>query len=304
MIRRFVNIVAENYKSGMYSLHRLDVSKHLFYPCINGRSTSASGGTRSTGENWFPHEHLAQPLNHRQAFFGLVSPRSGEGKVLFINKDGHTLHYDADSYCASPLPSLQHPEGSSPVSASVARTESKGKKTSTSCIQRDSIQREGLYVIHSTPAGLDSESCFNVLRFGSPDMYTSSFLHRWYWQPLPLPPFVFSPQYKPSLISSYTVVEGGRTICLSLATEGIGTYCFDTVNLEWRHAGDWMMLPFDGKAEYSPELKLWLGFSLGTTCVRHRASLPWSTNYRFCIMSGKITLPRSVWQRMKFCTFK
>jgi hypothetical protein len=32
MIRRFVNIVAENYSSNMYSLHRLDVAKHLFYP--------------------------------------------------------------------------------------------------------------------------------------------------------------------------------------------------------------------------------------------------------------------------------
>ncbi|TKW30043.1 hypothetical protein SEVIR_2G008400v4 [Setaria viridis] len=189
------------------------------------------------------------------------------------------------------MPSLQHPKGSSPVSASVARTESKGKKTSTSCIQRDSIQREGLYVIHSTPAGLDSESCFNVLRFGSPDMYTSSFLHRWYWQPLPLPPFVFSPQYKPSLISSYTVVEGGRTICLSLATEGIGTYCFDTVNLEWRHAGDWMMLPFDGKAEYSPELKLWLGFSLGSHHQHHLCATSGLSS-----MVNKLPVLHHVWQ--------
>jgi hypothetical protein len=27
-----VNIVAENYSNNMYSLHRLDVAKHLFYP--------------------------------------------------------------------------------------------------------------------------------------------------------------------------------------------------------------------------------------------------------------------------------
>jgi len=32
MIRRFVNIVAENYRNGVYSLHRLEASKHLFYP--------------------------------------------------------------------------------------------------------------------------------------------------------------------------------------------------------------------------------------------------------------------------------
>lgn len=29
--RQFVNIVAESCKTGMYSLHRLDVSEHLFY---------------------------------------------------------------------------------------------------------------------------------------------------------------------------------------------------------------------------------------------------------------------------------
>ena len=31
MIRRFVNVVAENCKTGIYSLHRLDVSKHIFH---------------------------------------------------------------------------------------------------------------------------------------------------------------------------------------------------------------------------------------------------------------------------------
>jgi hypothetical protein len=41
---------------------------------------------------------------------------------------------------------------------------------------------------------------------------------------------------------------------------GVGTYCFNTVAREWYKAGDWMM-PFNGKAEYDPELGLWFGVS-------------------------------------------
>ncbi|KAF0923062.1 hypothetical protein E2562_003292 [Oryza meyeriana var. granulata] len=41
---------------------------------------------------------------------------------------------------------------------------------------------------------------------------------------------------------------------------GIGTYCFDTESRGWSHAGDWM-LPFCGKGEFVPELKLWFGAS-------------------------------------------
>jgi hypothetical protein len=56
------------------------------------------------------------------------------------------------------------------------------------------------------------------------------------------------------------VVDGGRTICFSCATPGIGTYCIETVEREWKHAGDWL-LPFLGRAEYVPDLTLWLGFT-------------------------------------------
>jgi hypothetical protein len=41
MIRRFVNLVAEDYTTGARSLHRLDVAKHLFYPST-ARAEAAS----------------------------------------------------------------------------------------------------------------------------------------------------------------------------------------------------------------------------------------------------------------------
>ena len=39
------------------------------------------------------------------------------------------------------------------------------------------------------------------------------------------------------------------------ADGGAGTYCLDTAKHTWTKVGNWT-LPFDGKAEYVPELKL------------------------------------------------
>ncbi|OEL32606.1 hypothetical protein BAE44_0006375 [Dichanthelium oligosanthes] len=76
------------------------------------------------------------------------------------------------------------------------------------------------------------------------------------WQPLPLPPPLLR-DFPTSRIESFTVVDGGRTICASC--DGKRTYCLDTASSEWRLAGDWA-LPFRGRAEYAPELNTWLGF--------------------------------------------
>ncbi|OEL14375.1 hypothetical protein BAE44_0024608 [Dichanthelium oligosanthes] len=59
-------------------------------------------------------------------------------------------------------------------------------------------------------------------------------------------------------ISSYAVLKGGSQICVSV--DGAGTYCLDTASYAWSEVGRWT-LPFHGKAEYVPELKLWFGFS-------------------------------------------
>ncbi|RLN12361.1 hypothetical protein C2845_PM09G14610 [Panicum miliaceum] len=73
----------------------------------------------------------------------------------------------------------------------------------------------------------------------------------WQWRALPSPPFFDDLEYK-----AYAIADGTR-ICVSSATE---TYSFDTVTLEWSKTGDWV-LPFHTKAEYVPELDLWLGLS-------------------------------------------
>uniref|UniRef100_A0A0D3GUA6 Uncharacterized protein n=1 Tax=Oryza barthii TaxID=65489 RepID=A0A0D3GUA6_9ORYZ len=83
----------------------------------------------------------------------------------------------------------------------------------------------------------------------------------WYSQLLPPPPFIYDPKYKRPKISSYAVLiddcgSGRSHICISV--DHIGTYCLDTVKHTWIRVGDWT-LPFTGKVEYVPELKLWFG---------------------------------------------
>jgi hypothetical protein len=47
---------------------------------------------------------------------------------------------------------------------------------------------------------------------------------------------------------------------LKKKNEVAGTYCLDTASHTWSKVGDWT-LPFVGKVEYVPELKLWFGIS-------------------------------------------
>ncbi|RLN04474.1 hypothetical protein C2845_PM13G22030 [Panicum miliaceum] len=42
--------------------------------------------------------------------------------------------------------------------------------------------------------------------------------------------------------------------------KGVGTYCLDTASHTWSEVGKWT-LPFHGRVEYVPELKLWFGLS-------------------------------------------
>ncbi|KAM3260270.1 hypothetical protein ACQJBY_051498 [Aegilops geniculata] len=82
----------------------------------------------------------------------------------------------------------------------------------------------------------------------------------WRWHALRAPPFVSSYPYSYGSTTCYTVVDSS-TICISSMKGDLGTYAFDTARHVWRQVGKWA-LPWCGKAEYVPELKLWLGFSL------------------------------------------
>nr|CAB3458621.1 unnamed protein product [Digitaria exilis] len=92
----------------------------------------------------------------------------------------------------------------------------------------------------------------------------------WQRQLLPPPPYLRGSRYQSyrNKITSYAVLGDGSHVCIS--TKGINgffqsftaTHCLDTVKHTWSAVGEWA-LPFEGMAEYVPELKLWFA-TLGT----------------------------------------
>ncbi|CAN6205112.1 unnamed protein product [Urochloa humidicola] len=242
--RRFVNIAVENYKSGMYSLHRLDVSKHLFYPSAAEADAAAAAAASGAVPAAIPRlERLPPPCISFQPtptsvsdwtnlpFFALASPRRSEGRIITCTKDGDSVVYDADSHSNQIMPGMRGYKGIRP--------------TSIISTGNPDAEEEDLYVLHSG---------FHVLRFGSDDVYNFPGSRKyWHWERLPRPPII-------DPIRSHTVIDGGRTICVSSFPDSFGTYCFDTVEREWWEAGYWE-LPFLGGVEYVPDLELWLGFS-------------------------------------------
>jgi hypothetical protein len=251
-----VSVVAENYKTGVYSLHRLDVSKHLFHQSrADARAVPFLAEAQDNSGDEQPMLDRLKELPSAMTtwssssvdYFSLLGYRckEGEGRILCMSKVGTAVLYDPHSSSNFIMPGLNQFEGPVPVSVSVAPAGDK---------------EEQLYIMHGGP---DDGLEFNVLRYAPPFLCPWSDVKGWYWQSLPVPPFVDDPQYKykPAVISSYIVVDSGHTICLSSAAEGIGTYYFNTVSCEWKRAGDWV-LPFTGKAEYISDLKLWLSFSL------------------------------------------
>ncbi|XBI60365.1 hypothetical protein VPH35_041304 [Triticum aestivum] len=68
-----------------------------------------------------------------------------------------------------------------------------------------------------------------------------------------------SANHKHGMVFGHALVDD--SICFSICgAEGAGTYCFHIPTREWSKAGDWLM-PFNGKADYVPELGLWFGIT-------------------------------------------
>ncbi|KAF0925297.1 hypothetical protein E2562_015998 [Oryza meyeriana var. granulata] len=104
---------------------------------------------------------------------------------------------------------------------------------------------------------------FEALVYCNPTVRTP-FSKLWEWRLLPPPPYVRESKHwhgstQPE-ISSYALlhVAGDPHICISV--KSVGTYCLDTVTHAWTKVGNWT-LPFHGKVEYVPEIKLWFGFT-------------------------------------------
>lgn len=114
--RRFVNLVAENCMSSVCSLHRLDVSQHLFYP-----STAEAEAAKPTiyrlslPSPTYNFQPAVVGRNVEQHLFGLANPRISESRILWRSQEGNTFLYDADSHTAWSMPNGLRYKGKRPI---------------------------------------------------------------------------------------------------------------------------------------------------------------------------------------------
>lgn len=255
MNRQFANMIVHNYARGVYSLCRIDVMEHLFDKKLAAAQETAAAevakpnkkGLLSTipscknlpkqNINFLMPSKMADTMNMH--FFSLLKGR-GEGSVMLVGPEVHTVMYDTSMDSVFPMPKANFCKQSDSISLSITR-------------QSYGQDEHQLYVIGN---GVDN-GLFEVLNYSR----TDNEMERWWcWKPLPCPPL-----YAPHLPGSHrklcrpsaAAVVDDTTICVS-SVDADATCAFDMVKGEWRQAGRWV-LPFHGAAEYVPELGLWFG---------------------------------------------
>uniref|UniRef100_A0A0D9XW68 Uncharacterized protein n=1 Tax=Leersia perrieri TaxID=77586 RepID=A0A0D9XW68_9ORYZ len=256
--RRFLNLVVDRNLSGLYSLSRIPVSR-LFYPSTEEATVVESQETlgKTTKQHLDMLEELPQPMftfkatpmaSYSRGFLEFASLLGDdENKIIVGDHKGHTLVFDADDSSSIAFPNLTCAKFHDAIPISI-------KKACSS----NSEAVDGLYVMPQSPSPQCLQHCFEVLDYSTSSFTSSSSRGNgkgsfsWrspYWRSLPPPPFA---NFRQAHIDSYTVVDGSK-IYISRSEMTDATYEFDTV-------GNWTM-PFHGKAEYVPDLKLWFGLS-------------------------------------------
>jgi hypothetical protein len=266
--RRFLNLIVDNRTPGAKSLRCIDMARQLFdntaQPPSKGNGSETKGPVEAGNQMNKAAEkasRLERILLPKPIFnFGVATmtthmamhcfPLAGR-EVLCSDQDGRTFLFDADACNVVTMPDLHKPKRW-PISLFAPIGSMDGQNDSG----------EGHLFIMETRlksearcSGQHSDQ-FEVIVYRKPTATYSC-------QLLPPPPFVRDPKFsnKRTKINSYAVINGGSEICISV--EDAGTYCLDTVKHTWRHVGEWT-LPFQGKVEYVPELKLWFGLSAKT----------------------------------------
>ncbi|WVZ83747.1 hypothetical protein U9M48_030856 [Paspalum notatum var. saurae] len=193
---------------------------------------------------------------------------AADRRVFSLDQSGRGLLLEADTSRLVILPRLHKPK-LEPISLYIPCADDSGEDLD------GGGSGGGSLFIMDRIARLDVKAApvFEVLIYHSA---CSSVLSKsWHCKLLPLPPpYILGKTSRHSCleISSYAVLKGGSQICISV--NGVGTYCLDTASYEWSEVGEWI-LPFQGKVEYVPELKLWFGFSASKD--RHLAAADLST---------------------------
>ncbi|WVZ83750.1 hypothetical protein U9M48_030856 [Paspalum notatum var. saurae] len=266
--RRFLNLIVDNRIPGAKSLRCIDLTHHKYklfntsqpvaLPLMNGNASASEGPQKTIpfpgdGKKSMKTIQLPAPsINFRSSVmphnwsidcFPLAGP-----KLLCTDHDGHNILFDTDTCEVKHMPDLLRP---------------KFRAFFFSVVNDDDADGGCIYIIEDFPYKELLEDATEPSHQFEAFVYCKATC-TWNRRILPPPPFVFDPKNfvchsaRP-LIRSYAVVGGGggaSHVCFSV--EGAGTYCLNTVTHTWTQVGEWT-LPFQGKVEYVPELKLWLG---------------------------------------------
>jgi len=290
--RRFQNLIADNRFTGARSLFSVDLTRQLFgntatrlsaiedssEPAVVQHSTSQTrvGVAHASNQK---NKHTAAALHMGRirlarpilTFQSLSSALDDEPckiecfplvdrKMIWADHLGRPFVFDAETRQVEILPDNPHKTKLMPLSLVVpninADADDDHHDTGTS-----------LYIMERIPkpeanCSTHWSNQFEVLIHRKPSIAT--YFEPWQFQLLPPPPYVREPKYWERFsqheISSYAVVGDGNSFHVCISVKGIGTYCLDTARHTWRKVGKWT-LPFHGRVEYVPELKLWFGLT-------------------------------------------
>ncbi|CAN6176209.1 unnamed protein product [Urochloa humidicola] len=283
--RRFHNVIMENRFGGAKSLCSVDLTRQLFDNIVRPPSTIGDGSESLVLQDCTPEILAAEAGNQKNELAAvalkmkrirLPSPiftfqtalnepcKIGcfplvDRKMLWADHLGRTFLFDTETRQMEIIPKLHKPK-SMPFSLFVPNADADNDydqdRFGSSLFVMERIPKPEGYC--STKWSEQFEAF--IYRYPTMETYSKS----WECQLLPPPPYVRRPKYwhncrRPE-ISSYGLlsVSGDSHICISV--EGVGTYCMDTARHKWRKVGKWI-LPFHGRVEYVPELKLWFGFN-------------------------------------------
>uniref|UniRef100_A0ACD5Y2D8 Uncharacterized protein n=1 Tax=Avena sativa TaxID=4498 RepID=A0ACD5Y2D8_AVESA len=271
MSRRFLNMVVHEYGTRLYTLCRIDLKKHLFCESTEAAASAQHlakakkmrDGWPSTVSNCKrpPTSEIsfsAPPSiasNSKFHFFSLL-PGQGEGCVMATDPHGNAAIYDAGMESVLLLPPANFPKPADSISLPLTLP----RRPSTPTSHED---EHALLVMSKWDGTFEF---FNYCKTGVYDYPTVD--NKWYWCTLPrLPPWLGD--------SGANVDNDNRPFAAAVVdnttiyvSSKVGTYAYDLRKGVWRHAGNWV-LPFQGSAEYVPELGIWFGVK-GPDSPHHR----------------------------------
>ncbi|XBI52727.1 hypothetical protein VPH35_035063 [Triticum aestivum] len=172
---------------------------------------------------------------------------------------GRTTLIDTDFNSVVPMPPMENGKGPNCICFSIPNPDPLISLDSQCLFVLDLLVPPGSGNNSMNPSTFEFLTHLGSMDASRP-LVSSHFNSNWVWRDLPVPPFADDPVNGRAAMNCSFMLLDTKTMCISSREEGIGTYTFDMVNHKWSRAGSWA-LPFCGKAEYVPNLKLWVALS-------------------------------------------